>query len=552
MERCRVKYLLTEPSQYEGTIILNLPQGYGFSELPSTLATPDTLYFAGSTTKAFTAAAAGKLIHQDQSKKPTNLKWTTPISQILKDDFILSDEYATSHVTIEDALSHRSGLPLFDNVYGCGDASALDTVRLMRHLPFSADIRTKWQYNNFMYAAVQTLVERLSDQSLENFLAEEFWKPLDMASTMFDVRKAQSMKDDNGSSRLTRGYFWNDEGGHYVPDEYLDLTPVAGAGAMISSVNDMALWTKALLQASQDLTKSSSPINHHLFRDITTPRCIIPDAYSAMWKHSTGVSVYALGWFVQSIGRLTLLSHGGGLCGFGTTLYLVPECGLGFVAMGNTMGASNCVETDLFFEVLKRLGIFEPEVGVTQDSKGAFATQGAEQTNHDQVADPVQLTTDTSLWAPENYTGVYSHPGLGDFTVTMATTQVRERTRHGISAQGSTTPITKDTPILLVEPSRRTWPYTYVLVHQSGEDFTMAVFFRRGNEERDTEPASRDSTCSRKLECKNGLVMEFLYSAKARLEGSGERLGMQLSPELADCEAAEEDWRKGMIWLEKR
>lgn len=44
----------------------------------------------------------------------TPLDWTTPISQIIPDDFVLSDAWATEHLTLEDALSHRTGLPRHD------------------------------------------------------------------------------------------------------------------------------------------------------------------------------------------------------------------------------------------------------------------------------------------------------------------------------------------------------------------------------------------------------------------------------------------------------
>ena len=61
-------------------------------------------------TKAFTAAAVSFLV-VDQDEKFEHVKWDTPMSRLIADDFVLHDAVATASVTIEDLLSHRSGLP---------------------------------------------------------------------------------------------------------------------------------------------------------------------------------------------------------------------------------------------------------------------------------------------------------------------------------------------------------------------------------------------------------------------------------------------------------
>jgi len=65
-----------------------LSKAYGIADYPDTPATPETLYDIGSTTKAFTAAAASLLVDE---KEKYNLNWKTPISEIIRDDFVLPD-----------------------------------------------------------------------------------------------------------------------------------------------------------------------------------------------------------------------------------------------------------------------------------------------------------------------------------------------------------------------------------------------------------------------------------------------------------------------------
>lgn len=129
-----------------------------------------------------TSAAAGKIVHSDEAAFK-DVKWTTPIANVLGDDFVLTDEYATSHMSIEDALSHRSGLPGHDASYGWGSQSLLDCIRSLRHLPFSTDFRTGWLYNNMLYGAVGAAIERLTGKDLSEALEDWFWKPLGMTSS---------------------------------------------------------------------------------------------------------------------------------------------------------------------------------------------------------------------------------------------------------------------------------------------------------------------------------------------------------------------------------
>ena len=40
-----------------------------------------------------------------------SIGWKTKVVDVLREDFVLQDEYATRETTIEDILSHRTGMP---------------------------------------------------------------------------------------------------------------------------------------------------------------------------------------------------------------------------------------------------------------------------------------------------------------------------------------------------------------------------------------------------------------------------------------------------------
>ena len=526
-------------------------QGYGFSQLPATPATPDTLYFAGSTTKAMTSAAAGKIVHSQESVFK-NIKWTTPIADVLGDDFVLTDEYATSHMSIEDALSHRSGLPAHDVSYGWASQSPLHCIRSLRHLPFSTNFRTGWLYNNILYGAVGAVIERLTGKELSDVLEDWFWKPLGMTSTTLSLDKAQAMQDDAGNARLAKGYYWT-KNEFYVPDAYPDFTPVAAAFAEVSSVRDFTLWVKALLEASAGSSDASAPLSGDLFRDLITPRSIVPSLYASLWKDCNGITTCALGWLVQNLGSRTLISHGGGLVGFGSCVYLLPEEGFGFVSMGNTMGSSNIVGNKLFFEVLRRLGLHD-----IQDDEPCTPTAPNLSTDgKDASAKPESVVRPSISPSPEasvEFAGSYTHPAYGTFDVSNAGTSMLSSLEANITPE-DVGPELSNPATLHVKPSARAWPNEYALRPTSSLSFHMDVFFQRGSDDTPANDIDDSGMSADSLAWKNIKVLEYLYTGKAMFEkdetGLVRRLGMEVSPELADSEAAKRNARAGMIWFEK-
>lgn len=59
------------------------------AQFPDMPVTPETMFYGASTTKAFVAAALSLLVDDDGYSQ---VKWTTPISQLIPDDFVLEDE----------------------------------------------------------------------------------------------------------------------------------------------------------------------------------------------------------------------------------------------------------------------------------------------------------------------------------------------------------------------------------------------------------------------------------------------------------------------------
>jgi CubicO group peptidase (beta-lactamase class C family) len=85
-------------------------RGYGKASLESDKPVmPDTLFDIASSSKSLTAASVALLVADDDNYP--QVKWDTPMSTLLPTEFAMSSHQYTQDVTVEDILSHRSGLP---------------------------------------------------------------------------------------------------------------------------------------------------------------------------------------------------------------------------------------------------------------------------------------------------------------------------------------------------------------------------------------------------------------------------------------------------------
>jgi len=318
--------------------------------------TPSTLFYGGSTTKAFTAAAMSLLV--DDNANFSNVQWKTPIIKLIPDDFMLSDEYATSHITIEDALSHRSGLPRHDYSYGGnydGQRPSLKgAVRALRHLPLTAEPRTRFQYCNQMYGVASHVIETLTGKWLGDVLKERIWGPLDMKATVSScefiiwlaccsqVLQYFSTSDaEKAPEHLAEGYvYYEDE---FQPVREMDLTCISGAGSIVSNVLDYSKWLKALLSTSGPISNAGHKAlrSPHIFEE----REEGPTAF-------TGPIAYALGWSTGVYHGYEFFEHSGGMIAYGTDVIFFPALNYGLVAFANTAVTSNWVEQALIWHLV--------------------------------------------------------------------------------------------------------------------------------------------------------------------------------------------------------
>lgn len=380
-------------------------QGYGLAAQPDIPVQPSTLFYTGSTTKSFTAAAASLLVDDDE--KYPHIKWTTPLNQLIREDFVLPDEYATAHVTLEDALSNRTGMAGQELTLG-RLGTVRDAVRCLRHFKMNKEIRTTWQYCNAMFIAVGYMVEVVTGEWLGDFLRVHIWEPLGMKSTFFSLNDAQRYVASNDNDAvLAVPYGWDPASSEFKEIPHCEGV-LGGAGAVISNVLDYAKYIRSMMRQSGPLSKDG-------YAAMLQPRSFCPQMLPQLKKQM----LYTLGWMTATYHGEFVMLHPGGLEGMTATMILFPKRDWGVLVFCNADGPGReTLAWHLIDEMLRvpqeeRIDLYEVYQKRLADRRKQHCT--ARERLYPSIPSPAR-----PLSLPlEDYAGTYTHPAHPDLIISV-------------------------------------------------------------------------------------------------------------------------------------
>lgn len=276
-----------------------------------------------------------------------DVQWQTPVSKLIPSDFVLPTQSLTDQVTLEDILSHRTGISTHDESYlgvtAAHPDDARSLTRNLRNLPFTAPLRTKLQYSNIMFSVATHVVESLSGEDYTSFLRSRIWGPLGMHNTF------QDRPDVSPSAHQAQGYRWDEDAGKQVPIPILASPEGRGAGCVLTSAGDYAKFLRCLIRRAAPLSAASHKalVEPRTIDDVVDPDDLLP-GYS-------DVSLYTLGLFRDSYRGNTLMTHDGAVPGFKAAMAFLPGKEWGVVICTNAnMGTyvNGILEHVLMDEVL--------------------------------------------------------------------------------------------------------------------------------------------------------------------------------------------------------
>lgn len=295
-------------------------QGFGMRDVAAKKTmTADSLFAIGSTTKAMTTAVMGMLV--DEGK----LAWDAPVRDYLP-WFTLSDPDISRRITVRDLVTHRSGLPRHDALWYNNQTADRETiVRRLAHIPFSADLRQKFQYNNLMFLTAGYLAGHVAECTWEDLVADRLFKPLGMQRSNFDVW--ESARDDDHAEPYRED---DDQVLKHIPFRRIVLS--GPAGSVNSSLNEMSRWIAFNLSGGKQGDRRL--INETTLAEIHSPQMsmVFPSGHPEINGHS-----YGMGWMLGTYRGHRYVEHGGGIDGFITSVMLFPDDDLGLVAFTNAM-----------------------------------------------------------------------------------------------------------------------------------------------------------------------------------------------------------------------
>lgn len=361
-------------------------QGFGHRDTDAeTPITPETLFGVASTTKAFTTFALGLLVDSG------DMAWDTPVRHYLP-EFDLWDTYAARRITPRDLLCHRSGLPRHDAMWYRSPLSRAELVARLKYLEPTAELRTRWQYQNLMYTTAGYLIERITGETWESFVESRIFAPLGMTRSNFSVDALQA--DPNHALP------YEEKDGDVYRIPFANIDALGPAGSINSCADDMTRWlTMHLIRAPQLL----KPETH---TELFKPQMLVDDPERNELLGEPFVT-YGLGWFVQSYRGHQVIYHGGSIDGYSTRALLLPEINAGAFITCNLEATTlpGIVMYTLCDALLGReREDWHGKVKVLVDKAISAETQSREDSAAKRIADaPPSHPLDA-------YTGTYRHP----------------------------------------------------------------------------------------------------------------------------------------------
>ena len=296
----------------QGDQVIHL-KGFGVAGPNKRAVTPQTPFQIGSLGKPMTGVAIMQLVEAGK------LELDTPVQRYLP-WFRVADEAASAQITVRHLLYHTSGLPIMagmEHAFGADKRpEALEErVRGLRLVELNRPVGASYEYSNAGYMVLGMLIQEVSGQPFEQYMADHVFGPLAMRQTFTDWAVAQA----HGAASGHR--FWFGQ-------------PVAG---------DLPV-NRGNLPAGAHTSASAEDVSHFLIAQLNggrfnTTALLSPDGIAAMQRpvvpNAVGTPVHAMGWDAATVGGVTALVKDGATADFLAYMFLIPERRLGVVVLMN-------------------------------------------------------------------------------------------------------------------------------------------------------------------------------------------------------------------------
>ncbi|MBZ5523818.1 MAG: beta-lactamase family protein [Acidobacteriia bacterium] len=294
----------------DGTVLFARGYGYADVEKKTPVTVDATLFRPGSISKLFTWTAVMQLVEQGK------LNLDEDISTYL--DFRIPATFARP-ITLRHILTHTTGFE--ESVSHLFIQEDVPIVPLAQYLPRHIPRRifppgTTPAYSNYGATLAGYIVERVSGQPFDAYIAEHILKPLGMTRSTFSQPLSAELKP-----LMSRGY----QLGSGKPEPF-EIVQAAPAGSLSTTAADLSHFMIAHLQEG-----------HYENTQILKPETA-RQMHARQTGISAGLNAMALGFYEETRNGHRIIGHGGDSTLFHSDLHLMLDTGVGFFVSYNSSG----------------------------------------------------------------------------------------------------------------------------------------------------------------------------------------------------------------------
>lgn len=277
--------------------LLAYSRGFGYADAAHKVRiTGQTKFYAGAVSEQFTAAAVLLLIQDKKIGLHDRITRFIPELSNARD------------VTVEQLLTHTSGLPDFGEVPGITHDTSRpfkleDALHAMAKAAPVAKPGAQFRKSSADYALAALIVQRVAGEPLSIFLQTRIFEPLIMTSTV--------LAGDQSAGENAEGFTRGSHG--FKRARTPDPAWLFGSSDLVTTVDDLAKW------------------------DIGLPLILNVDSVRTMWSvvNAPGSALYGMGWIVDQRAGQTYVWRNGVVPGFHAMNALLPEEHVAVIVLSN-------------------------------------------------------------------------------------------------------------------------------------------------------------------------------------------------------------------------
>ncbi len=376
-------------------------KGFGYRDVANKLpVTTKTMFGIASNTKLFTSMAAA-MLHEEKK-----LDLDKPVRTYMPELHFATGEL-DEKLTLRDMLSHRSGVPRWDGVWSGSGYSLQEILDRLQYMKPTMGFREGYLYNNNMYATAGAVTAKVNGTSWEQLIQTKLFDPLEMKQSSFSfegaVKKGEFSKDylvGRVDKKLKE----------YEPDT--DCACWAPAAAIVSNVEELSNWMMAQINGGK--FKGKQVIQSKAIIETMKPNNI---ASKELVYDEVFYGLYGMGRQTTDYKGHVMVSHGGVISGYRSTIAMFPKDSLAVIVLTNTAQGSPMANAAVYGIMDRLLQLVESPW--TTKIKKEINKQETKNWRELDSLKALKVKDTKPSHALAEYVGTYEHKAYGKIMITI-------------------------------------------------------------------------------------------------------------------------------------